>query len=177
MAGENQESLQQWAGRLRDGSSTVSIDEDPTLHMVERTAKDGKWAFAAEHARRYIASAGLDDGWDGPRPILLLYTRGRRTGLVRRNPLLYWEAAGVPVVIGSRGGDIRHPDWYLNILEDRNVHVRQGGDFYPAIARVLSPDARQEQWGPLTNRYPMFLEYQDRSVRQIPLVGLSRADG
>ncbi len=160
-----------WIANLRE---QTELDADATLDPIERDAIDSAVPFAAEHARRYIATAGRDDGWDGPRPILLLYTTGRRSGDIRRNPLLYFEHEGERFVIGSKGGDASHPLWFGNLVAEPSVHVRIGADFYPAIAEVLPSAERGKIWPPLTAKYEMFTGYQARTEREIPLIRLRR---
>lgn len=162
-----------WIAGLREPAQEPTpdaIDLDP----IERDALDSAVPFAAEHARRYIASAGKDDGWSGPRPILLLYTVGRTTGAVRRNPVLYLEHGGDRIVIGSKGGDAAHPQWYTNLVANPNVHIRVDDDFYAAFAEVLTGDERFAVWPVLTAKYEMFAAYQQRTERTIPLVRLRR---
>jgi deazaflavin-dependent oxidoreductase (nitroreductase family) len=124
------------------------------LRRPRAAALDNAHGFAAEHTRRYITTDGADDGWDGPRPILILYTTGRRSGQLRRNPLLYVERAGIRHVIGSHGGADQHPQWYLNLVADPRVHVRVGGDVYAATARTLTSTERAELWPGLQAEYP-----------------------
>ncbi len=158
-----------WTARLR---ATTEVPAGADLHPIERDALDNAVPFAAEHARRYIATGGEDDGWDGPRPILLLYTTGRRSGATRRNPLLYLEHDGERFVIGSKGGDAAHPLWFRNLLDSPQVHVRVGHDFYAATAELLTSGERAAIWPILTARYEMFAGYQARTEREIPVVRL-----
>jgi deazaflavin-dependent oxidoreductase (nitroreductase family) len=164
--------LGNWAKALLDGPPTVL--DTSTLHPVEAAAVDSAAGFAAEHARRYIATNGQDDGWEGPGPILLLYTRGRRSGEIRRNPVLFFEHDGMRLVMGSRGGFPKDPAWVLNIQADPNIHVRVFDDFYAATATTLSPEERARVWPELTSRFPVFAEYQERTSRVIPLVRIER---
>ncbi len=103
-----------WIAKLRE---PVEVAASVELHPIERDAIDSAVPFAAEHARRYIATGGKDDGWEGPRPILLLYTTGRRSGDVRRNPLLYLEHENERYIVGSKGGAPAHPLWFLNLRD------------------------------------------------------------
>ena len=73
--------LADWTRKLR---KTPHIDVD-YIDAIDANAADSEVAFAAEHVRRYIASKGQDDGWDGPRPIVILYTKGKKTGRMRRH--------------------------------------------------------------------------------------------
>lgn len=163
--------LRTWIGRLRDGDAVETTRDADDL---DRDALDSAVGFAAEHARRYVATGGADDGWDGPRPIVLLYTTGRRSGKVRRNPLLCFERDGERYVIGSKGGAERAPAWYLNLTAEARVHVRFGPDLYEADAVTIDDDERAALWPELVARYPMFGDYQRTTTRQIPLVRLVR---
>jgi deazaflavin-dependent oxidoreductase (nitroreductase family) len=159
-----------WTRRLRREPSRVVeyVDE------IDRNALATEVGFAAEHVRRYIASNGADDGWEGPRPILILYTKGRKSGGIRRSPLLFLEHGGERYVIGSKGGDPKHPAWFLNLLGDPDVHVRVMADVYAARAEVVDDATRARIWPELVARYPMFAQYQAATTRQIPLVRLIR---
>jgi deazaflavin-dependent oxidoreductase (nitroreductase family) len=161
--------LRTWIGRLRDGDADA---HERDVDDLDREALDNAVGFAAEHARRYVATSGADDGWDGPRPIVLLYTTGRRSGKVRRNPLLCFEHDGERYVIGSKGGAERAPEWYLNLTAAPGVHVRFGPDLYEADAVTIDDDERTALWPELVARYPMFDDYQRTTTRQIPLVRL-----
>lgn len=164
-----------WVARLAEPAS-AGASASADLHPIERDARDSAVPFAAEHARRYIASAGRDDAWDGPRPILLLYTVGRRSGEIRRNPLLFFDHDGGRYVVGSKGGDVRDPLWFANLVAQPAVHVRVDDEFYAATAEVLAAHERAQVWPALTERYTMFAGYQERTERQIPLVRLRRVD-
>lgn len=161
--------LGQWIRRLRQPSSEGAA---PVIDPAAPEARDSAIHFAAEHTRRYIASNGEDDGWDGPRPILILYTTGRRSGETRRNPVLYFEQDGRRYVIASKGGDDEQPAWYLNLVADPHVQVRVMADVYAATARPLPVDERAGLWAVLVERYPMFAEYQATTERLIPVVEL-----
>ena len=64
-----------WIARLREQDPTALLKD--TVDAIDREALDNAVGFAAEHARRFIATDGADDGWEGLRPILILYTMGR----------------------------------------------------------------------------------------------------
>lgn len=163
--------LGEWIRALR----TPRGDELPTdLDPIERDAVDSAVGFSAEHSRRYLATDGSDDGWAGPRPILLLYTRGRHSGAWRRNPLLYVEIDGVAHIVGSKGGAPGQPSWFLNLVAAPDVHVRIGSTFGPARAEVLDSHERDAVWLEIVGRYPMFAEYQAASPRVIPVIRLVR---
>jgi deazaflavin-dependent oxidoreductase (nitroreductase family) len=161
-----------WIARLRGDDPNLSLKA--SLDAIDREALDNAVGFAAAHARRYVATDGADDGWDGPRPILLLYTTGRRSGAIRRNPLLYFEHGGERHLIGSKGGDAHHPEWYLNLVANPRAHVRVMAEVYEAHARTLDDAERAALWPALVADHPMFDDYQRATARQIPVVRLSR---
>lgn len=113
-------------------------------------------------------------GWDGPRPILILYTTGRKTGTTRRNPLLFFEHKGRRYLIASYGGAPKNPAWFDNLQAHADIHVRVMSEVYAATARVLSGDERAQLWPTLVASYPMFGEYEQNSSRQIPVVEVIR---
>ena len=80
------------------------------------------------------------------------------------------------MVVASRGGDDRHPDWYLNILMNPNVTIRDQGGVEKAMTASL-PDQNQysELWGLVIEEHPRYLTYQEKTDRQIPLVLLKES--
>jgi deazaflavin-dependent oxidoreductase (nitroreductase family) len=84
----------------------------------------------AEHIREYVATDGRRGQWlrGWKAPTLLLMTRGRRSGKLRRTALAYSEHDGRYVLVASNGGAKRHPDWYVNLVEDPGVQVQVGDD-------------------------------------------------
>ena len=168
--------LGDWTRRLRKEPARKVATIVDQVDAIDTDVLDSAIGFAAEHVRRYIASAGEDDGWDGPKPILILYTKGRKSGRYRRHPLLMFEHQGQRFVVGSKGGEDQPPAWLINLQSDPLVHVRVMAAVYSARAELVSDAARAAMWPTLTRRYPMFAEYQAATTRQIPLVRLIRSD-
>lgn len=102
--------------------------------------------------------------------MLLLTTRGRRTGLGHTVPLLYLREGESLVVIASYGGRDRHPQWYLNLVADPSVTVQVGTRRLPMIARAASPTEREAVWPRVVAAYHDYAEYQKRTDREIPVV-------
>ena len=165
--------LRAWTRRLRRDPEPASQPAAlQAVAAIDAEALDGAVGFAAEHVRRYIASGGRDDGWEGPRPILVLYARGRSSGRFRRLPLLFVEHEGRRYIVGSKGGAARHPDWFVNVVAEPKVFVRVFEELFEARARVLDDAERDALWPLITARYPMFAEYQAATPRRIPVVEL-----
>jgi deazaflavin-dependent oxidoreductase (nitroreductase family) len=110
-------------------------------------------------------------------PVLELTTTGRRSGERRAtmltSPLMDGDAY---VVVASRGGDDRHPAWFLNLRDDPNVEVVVEG--HPRIAmtaRIANPEERARLWPRITSKYANYAGYQQKTEREIPLVLLEPA--
>lgn len=132
-------------------------------------------AMNAVH-RTILAVSGNKLGWRaGGMPVLELTTTGRRSGQQRSVMLTSpVQEEGAWVVVASRGGDDRHPAWFLNLQANPQVTVRlEGGPPRTMTARIASGDERQRLWSSVVMAFPHYDKYQDKTDRTIPLVVLS----
>ena len=130
--------------------------------------------WVEDHIRRYLESNG-DDGhiWNGV-PTLLLTTTGRKSGRSFTTPLIYGRYGDSYVIVASKGGAPRHPDWYMNLSENPEVGVQVAADRFTARARTASPDEKPEVWATMAEIWPEYDLYQTRTSRVIPVVILER---
>jgi deazaflavin-dependent oxidoreductase (nitroreductase family) len=127
-----------------------------------------------EHVRRYLETDGeVGYMWNGV-PILLLTTKGRKSGEDRIIPIIYRQVGDDIVLVASKGGSPTHPVWYLNIEADPHVKVQIKGDKFDAIARVTKSPEREKMWAEAIKGWPNYDVYQTRTTRQIPVVVLER---
>jgi deazaflavin-dependent oxidoreductase (nitroreductase family) len=132
--------------------------------------------FGAEHVRRYLETDGeVGYRWRNNAPILILTTTGRRSGEERVKPLIFGEDDGRYVVVASKGGAKHHPDWYLNLHADPDVHVQVKADRFAARARTAEGDERERLWQRMAEIWPPYDDYQEKTDREIPVVVLERA--
>jgi deazaflavin-dependent oxidoreductase (nitroreductase family) len=105
-----------------------------------------------------------------------LKVRGARTGAERVTPLV-WTADGDSVLlVASRGGDVKHPAWYRNVVANPGVRFSKDGDERSYRARTATADERSRMWKLCTHRYPGYDVYQRRAgSREIPIVVLEPA--
>ena len=128
----------------------------------------------ASHVRRYVETDGEDGHrWRGV-TTLLLTTRGRKTGRLRRTALIYGRDGDRYLVVGSQGGAARHPNWYLNLDANPEVFVQVGAERFAAKARTATPDETPGLWTIMTSIWPEYDQYQARCARDIPVVILER---
>lgn len=112
-------------------------------------------------------------GWSAAgMPVIELTTRGRRTGQPRKTMLTSpYQEGSTMVVVASRGGDDRHPSWFLNLRDDPEVSVAVGGKPPRRMrAEVAGPEERARLWPLITAEHRNYAGYQRRTQREIPLV-------
>jgi len=108
--------------------------------------------------------------------VLLLTTVGRRSGEARITPLFYLQDGENLVVVASRGGTSRHPDWYQNIEHTTQVTIQIAEQTRAMMARPANEAERQELWPKLVSMFRVWERFQQRSSRSFPVVILSPAD-
>jgi deazaflavin-dependent oxidoreductase (nitroreductase family) len=130
--------------------------------------------FGQEHVDRYVKTDGEDGhDWRGT-TTLLLTTTGRRTGQPRTTPLIYQRRGDDYLVVASRGGADKVPDWYVNLQAQPEVQVQVRGDRFTARARTATPEEKPELWSIMTRAWPAYDAYQRKTDREIPVVVLER---
>ncbi len=132
--------------------------------------------YGQEHVERYRATDG-EEGyyWRRDSEILLLTTRGRRSGEERTQALIQREIDGDYVIVASKGGAPQHPGWFLNMQEQDEVDVQVRADRFKARHRVAEGEERERLWKAMTEVWPAYEDYQAKTDRQIPVVVLQRA--
>ena len=109
-------------------------------------------------------------------PMLLLATKGRRSGRLHNVPLGYLLEQDSYVVIASYRGSPKHPAWYLNLRAEPKALIQVGSDKIKVIAKTVDSDSREQLWNRLVEKTPIYKRFQDRTSRQIPMVYLTPVD-
>ena len=146
----------------------MSSTEDARRDMADRYAAD-PLEVNRRIVEEYRANEGRVAGFGGPSRMLVLTTRGARTGQARSTPMMYVADGDRLVVYASNVGARRHPAWYHNLVAHPDVTVEVGADRIEATAVVTSGEERERLW----KRFP-FPEHQEKAGRQIPVVALER---
>ncbi len=138
--------------------------------MSEYVPSPRQWV--AEQVELYEGSGGTagltlrDTGL----PVIIVTNRGRRTGAIRKTPLMRVADGKNYVLVGSQGGAPKHPQWVHNLRADPNVEIRDKTQVYAMRVReVGDPAERQRLWKLAVKAYPPYQEYQDKTERVIPL--------
>ncbi len=74
------------------------------------------------------------------------------------------------VLVASKGGDDRHPDWYRNLVDDPDIELTVGGVTRPMRARTATPEEKAALWPGIVGAYGGYAGYQARTERDIPVV-------
>lgn len=144
------------------------------MHDIETQALDSPSEYVANQAREYLDSDGAAVEHPHADRLILLYVRGRKSGQVRRVPLVSVRDGDDLLIVGSKGGAPNHPSWYLNLAADPSVWVRDKADFYAAEAQTLEGDERAVAWSKLVAALPFFGGYEKKTDRVMPVIRLTR---
>ncbi|MFB4275562.1 nitroreductase family deazaflavin-dependent oxidoreductase [Nonomuraea sp. MTCD27] len=130
--------------------------------------------YGKEHVRRYQETDGAEGhDWNNT-VVLLLTTKGRKSGRPFTTPLIYQRFGDDYLVVASKGGDPDHPQWYKNLQAAPDVEVQVKGDKFKARARTAGPEEKPEMWRVMAATWPDYDEYQQKTDREIPVVVLER---
>ncbi len=134
---------------------------------------DDPKAFNAQIIEEFRENGGKVGGMFDGTPLLLLTSKGVKSGQKRIAPLAYTRDGDRYVVIASRRGAPRHPDWYYNLKSDPNVTIEVGSQSQQAVANEETGEERDRLYDQMANVMPGFAEYQRGTDRVIPLFTLS----
>lgn len=138
---------------------------------------DSPTGWVRKHIQEYVETGGRKGHlWRGV-PTLLLTTRGRKSGKLRRTALIYGQDGDDYVVVASRGGHPEHPNWYLNLVENPDVEVQVGEERFRAYARTATAEEKIRLWPLMVSIWPAYEDYQAKTKREIPVVVLSKPGG
>jgi deazaflavin-dependent oxidoreductase (nitroreductase family) len=134
---------------------------------------DSPTDWVAEHVRSYLETGGEDGHLYMGFPALLLTTRGRKSGKLRRTPLIYGRDGDRYLLVASNAASSRHPAWYLNVVAHPEVTVQVKADTFTAEARTATGDEKRLFWPRMAAIFPQYDVYQSQTDREIPVVILT----
>ena len=106
--------------------------------------------------------------------MLLLTTKGAKSGEIRINPMMYLPDGDRWLVFASKAGSPRNPDWFHNLIADPDVSIEVGTEKIAVYASVLAGEERDHFYHIQSDLYPQFAEYQSKTERVIPVISLAR---
>jgi deazaflavin-dependent oxidoreductase (nitroreductase family) len=136
-------------------------------------------AWVRDQVAEYEASGGTRANTlrDTGLPIVIVTTRGNKTGKIRKFALMRVEHDGEYALVASKGGSPDHPVWYHNLIADPEaVMIQDGPEPFDARVRVVEGDERAQWWERAVAAYPPYAEYQTKTDREIPVFVASRRE-
>ena len=130
------------------------------------------WEWVSEQVETYERTGGREANTlrDTGLPIIVVTTRGAKTGRVRKTPLMRVEHDGEYALVASMGGAPKHPVWYFNLkTHPDDVVIQDGPEPFAAEIREITGDERAQWWERAVAAYPPYAEYQERTERTIPV--------
>ncbi|MGY2700877.1 nitroreductase family deazaflavin-dependent oxidoreductase [Nocardioides sp. HB32] len=125
--------------------------------------------FEASNGARANILRGRPD-W----PIVVITSRGAKSGKLRKNPVMRVEHDGVYAAVASKGGTPDNPTWYHNFIAHPEVDLQDGAEKHTYRVRVAGGEERAEWWERAVAQYAPYAEYQENTDREIPVFLLER---
>jgi deazaflavin-dependent oxidoreductase (nitroreductase family) len=144
---------------------------------IDGTYEPSPRDWVREQVEKYEASGGREANTlrDTGLPIVVLTTKGNKTGSVRKSPLMRVEHGGEYAVVGSMGGAPVDPLWVRNLRANPDsVMLQDGPEPFAAVAREVEGEEKALWWERAVAAYPPYAEYQTRTERVIPVFVISR---
>lgn len=121
----------------------------------------------------FRANAGKVGGHFAGKTLLLLHSKGAKSGKERINPVAYVKDGDRWVVIASKGGAPTNPDWYYNLLAHPLVNIEVGTEEHRARASLVKEPERTRLYNRMVDMMSSFDEYRRNSKREIPVFVLT----
>ena len=129
--------------------------------------------WVADQVELYESSGGKE-GWtlrNTDMPVIIVTNRGKKTGAIRKTPLMRVADGKNYILVASQGGAPKHPLWYHNLKANPNVEIRDKTEVYQMRVReVVDPAERERLWKIAVETFPNYQVYQEKTKRRIPVL-------
>lgn len=133
-------------------------------------------AWVREQVEKYEASGGEEAGDLKGMPVVVLTTKGAKSGKLRKQALMRVEHDGHYAVVASLGGAPKHPVWYFNVKAEPLVELQDGAVRKDYVAREVTGEEKAVWWERSVAAYPDYADYQAKTDREIPVFVLDAVD-
>jgi F420H(2)-dependent quinone reductase len=130
--------------------------------------------WVRDQVELYESSGGTKGTTLRGMPVVVLTTRGAKSGSLRKSPLMRVEHDGRYAIVASLGGAPKHPVWYHNVLADPHVELQDGTEKWDMVAREVTGEEKAVWWARAVEAFPDYEEYQAKTDRVIPVLVLER---
>jgi deazaflavin-dependent oxidoreductase (nitroreductase family) len=125
--------------------------------------------YVRKQVELYERTGGAEGNTMRGKPVIILTSRGAKSGKIRKTPLMRVEHDGLYAVVASQGGAPEHPTWYHNLVADPHVELQDGPVRQDLTARELTGDEKAAWWERAVAAWPDYAAYQQKTDRQIPV--------
>lgn len=157
---------------LHSGASQpYDIDDGTDAMPLEGEYEPSPTGWVREQVELYESSGGTEGTTlrETGMPVILLTTRGAKSGKLRKTPLMRVEHEGRYAAVASLGGSPKHPVWYFNVQADPQVELQDGPAKQDMTAREVTGAEKAEWWERAVAAYPPYADYQKKTDREIPV--------
>ncbi|HEX8120328.1 MAG TPA: nitroreductase family deazaflavin-dependent oxidoreductase [Solirubrobacteraceae bacterium] len=144
---------------------------------LEGEYEPSPYKWVRDQVEEYEASGGTRANTlaDTGLPVIIVTTRGNKSGKIRKTPLMRVEHEGEYALVASQGGAPKHPVWYFNLKADPEaVTIQDGPEPFDVRVREVTGDERAQWWERAVAAYPPYAEYQEKTERTIPVLVATR---
>ncbi len=138
--------------------------------MSEYIPSPREWV--ADQVELYEGSGGTDGLTlrDTGLPVIIVTNLGRKTGAIRKTPLMRAVDGSNYILVASHGGAPKNPRWYANLKAEPNVEIRDETQVHSMRVReVVDSAERKRLWDIAVAAFPPYQEYQNKTDRVIPV--------
>jgi deazaflavin-dependent oxidoreductase (nitroreductase family) len=131
--------------------------------------------WVRNQVEQYESSGGTEGTALRGLPVIVLTSKGAKSGKIRKTPLMRVEHGGRYAVVASQGGAPKHPTWYHNLVSDPHVELQDGPVKQDMIAREVTGEEKAQWWDRAVEAFPDYADYQKKTDREIPVFILEPA--
>jgi deazaflavin-dependent oxidoreductase (nitroreductase family) len=146
------------------------VDDDMPLEG-EYEPSPAKWV--RDQVELYESSGGTEGTTLRGLPVIVLTTKGAKSGKLRKTALMRVEHDGSYAVVASQGGAPTHPVWYYNVTASPQVELQDGPVRQDMTAHAATGAERDAWWARAVQAYPDYADYQKKTDRVIPVFVLT----
>jgi F420H(2)-dependent quinone reductase len=142
---------------------------------VEYEPSPSQWV--RDQVQEHEGSGGTSGTTMGDMPVIIVTTRGAKSGKLPKVPLMRVEHDGEYAAVASKGGAPKNPVWYFNLIADPHVQVRGGAVVQAMTAREVTGQEKAIWWQRCVGAFPDYADYQAKTERAIPVFVLTPTPG
>ncbi|GAA4021571.1 nitroreductase family deazaflavin-dependent oxidoreductase [Allokutzneria multivorans] len=131
--------------------------------------------WVRQQVEQYEGSGGTEGTTMRGLPVIILTTKGKKSGKLRKTPLMRVEHEGAYAAVASLGGAPKHPVWYHNVVSHPEVELQDGTERRDYVAREVTGNEKALWWQRAVAAFPDYADYQEKTERDIPVFVLEPA--